>query len=70
MSVTSFQPLSTIPAEMNTDDLTKFNSRLVKLAWQKMKKQVKHWFSVHPLSKKKDAASYAKTFNTSFVENA
>lgn len=60
--------LSTIPTAMNTDDLTKFNSRLRKLALAKDEKAIlKTLDSVYNSLLKKDAASYAKTFNTDFV---
>ncbi|MDD2673297.1 MAG: adenosine deaminase [Flavobacterium sp.] len=60
--------LSTIPTAMNTDDLTKFNSRLRKLALAKDEKAIlKTLDSVYNSLLKKDAESYAKTFNTSFV---
>ena len=60
--------LSTIPTAMNTDDLTKFNSRLRKLALAKDEKAIlKTLDSVYNSLLKKDAASYAKTFNTNFV---
>ena len=60
--------LSTIPTAMNTDDLTKFNSRLRKLALKKDEKAIlKTLDSVYNSLLKKDAASYAKTFNTNFV---
>ena len=61
--------LSTIPTAMNTDDLTKFNSRLRKLALAKDEKAIlKTLDSVYNSLLKKDATSYAKTFNTNFVE--
>ncbi|RKS92478.1 adenosine deaminase [Flavobacterium limicola] len=60
--------LSTIPTIMNTDDLTKFNSRLRKLALAKDEKAIlKTLDSVYNSLLKKNAESYAKTFNTSFV---
>ena len=60
--------LSTIPTAMNTDDLTKFNSRLRKLALAKDEKAIlKTLDSVYNSLLKKDAESYAKTFNTNFV---
>jgi adenosine deaminase len=60
--------LSTIPTAMNTDDLTKFNSRLRKLALAKDEKLIlKTLDSVYNSLLKKDAASYAKDFNSNFV---
>lgn len=60
--------LSTVPTAMNTDDLTKFNSRLRKLALAKDEKAIlKSLDSVYISLLKKDAASYAKDFNTNFV---
>ncbi|MFV8377949.1 adenosine deaminase [Flavobacterium sp. LB3R33] len=60
--------LSTIPTTMNTDDLTKFNSRLRKLALAKDEKAIlKSLDSVYNSLLKKDAASSAKDFNTNFV---
>lgn len=60
--------LSTIPTAMNTDDLTKFNSRLRKLALAKDEKAILRTLdSVYNSLLKKDAESYAKTFNTNFV---
>ena len=60
--------LSTIPTDMNTDDLTKFNSRLRKLALIKDEKTlIKSLDSVYNSLLKKEAASYAKDFNTNFV---
>lgn len=60
--------LSTIPTTMKTDDLTKFNSRLRKLALLKDEKAIlKSLDSVYNSLLKKDAESYAKDFNTNFV---
>ncbi len=60
--------LSTIPTAMNTDDLTQFNSRLRKLALAKDEKAItKSLDSLYNSILKKDAESYAKTFNTDFV---
>jgi hypothetical protein len=60
--------LSTIPTDMNTDDLTKFNSRLRKLALAKDEKGIiKSLDSVYNSLLKKEAVSYAKDFNTNFV---
>ena len=60
--------LSTIPTDMNTDHLTKFNSRLRKLALVKDEKAlVKSLDSVYNSLLKKEAASYAKDFNSNFV---
>ncbi len=60
--------LSTIPTTMNTDDLTKFNSKLRKLALVKDEKAViQSLDSVCNALLKKDAAAYAKDFNTNFV---
>ena len=60
--------LSTIPTDMNTDDLTKFNSRLRKLALIKDEKAlIKSLDSVYNSLLKKEAVSYAKDFNTNFV---
>ncbi|MBG6187436.1 adenosine deaminase [Flavobacterium sp. CAN_S2] len=60
--------LSTIPTIMNTDDLTKFNSRLRKLALAKDEKAIlKTLDSVYNSLLKKNAESYAKTFNTDLV---
>ncbi|MFV8393162.1 adenosine deaminase [Flavobacterium sp. LB2P6] len=60
--------LSTIPTVMNTDDLTKFNSRLRKLALAKDEKAIlKSLDSVYNSLLKKDAESYATAFNTNFV---
>ena len=60
--------LSTIPTDMNTDDLTKFNSRLRKSAVAKDENAVlKSLDSVYNSLLKKDAESYAKAFNTNFV---
>lgn len=60
--------LSTIPTDMNTDDLTKFNSRLRKLALAKDEKAIlKSLDSVYNALLKKDAESYAAAFNTNFV---
>ena len=60
--------LSTIPTDMNTDDLTKFNFRLRKLALLKDEKAIiKSLDSVYNSLLKKDAISYAKDFNINFV---
>ena len=60
--------LSTIPTDMNTDDLTKFNSRLRKLALAKDEKAIiKSLDSVYNSLLKKDAEIYAKDFNINFV---
>lgn len=60
--------LSTIPTAMNTDDLTKFNSRLRKLALVKDEKAIlKSLDSLYYSLLKKDAQIYAKGFNTNFV---
>ena len=60
--------LSTIPTAMNTDDLSKFNFQLRKLALVKDEKAiVKTLDSVYNSLLKKEAASYAKDFNTKFV---
>ena len=60
--------LSTIPTAMNTNDLTKFNSRLRKLALIKDEKAIlKSLDSIYNFLLKKDAESYAKDFNTNFV---
>ena len=60
--------LSTIPTDMNTDDLTKFNFRLRKLALLKDEKAIiKSLDSVYNSLLKKDAITYAKDFNINFV---
>jgi adenosine deaminase/adenosine deaminase CECR1 len=60
--------LSTIPTAMNTDDLTKFNVRLRKLALAKDEKNTtKALDSLYNSLLKKEAQSYAKDFNTNFV---
>ncbi|OAB27188.1 adenosine deaminase [Flavobacterium fryxellicola] len=60
--------LSTIPTDLNTDDLTKFNSRLRKLALAKDEKTIlKTLDSVYNSLVKKEAESYAKDFNSNFV---
>ena len=60
--------LSTIPTNMNTDDLTQFNSRLRKLALIKDEKAlIKSLDSVYNSLLKKEAVSYAKDFNANFV---
>ncbi|RTY97706.1 adenosine deaminase [Flavobacterium sp. RSP49] len=60
--------LSTIPTDMNTDDLTKFNSRLRKSAVAKDEKAILTTLdSVYSSLLKKGAESYAKDFNTNFV---
>lgn len=60
--------LSTIPTVLNTDDLTKFNSRLRKLALAKDEKAILTTLdSVYSSLLKKEAESYAKDFNTNFV---
>ena len=60
--------LSTIPTTLNTDDLTKFNSRLRKLALAKDEKAILTTLdSVYSSLLKKEAESYAKDFNTNFV---
>ena len=60
--------LSTIPTDMNTDDLTKFNSRLRKLALAKDEKAIiKSLDSVYNSLLKKEAEIYAKDFNINFV---
>ncbi|MFV8369350.1 adenosine deaminase [Flavobacterium sp. LB2R40] len=60
--------LSTIPTTMNTDDLTKFNTRLRKLAFAKDEKAIlKSLDSVYNVLLKKNAESYAASFNTNFV---
>lgn len=60
--------LSTIPTVLNTDDLTKFNSRLRKLALAKDEKGILTTLdSVYSSLLKKEAESYAKDFNTNFV---
>ena len=60
--------LSTIPTVLNTDDLTKFNSRLRKLAFAKDEKAILTTLdSVYSSLLKKEAESYAKDFNTNFV---
>jgi adenosine deaminase len=60
--------LSTIPTVLNTDDLTKFNSRLRKLALAKDEKTILTTLdSVYSSLLKKEAESYAKDFNTNFV---
>lgn len=60
--------LSTIPCSMNTDDLTKFNSRLRQLAKTKDEKGIMQSLdSVYNAFQQKDAKSYATDFNTNFV---
>ncbi|TDD75499.1 amidohydrolase family protein [Flavobacterium caseinilyticum] len=60
--------LSTIPTAMNTDNLTKFDNRLRRLALAKDEKGLlKSLDSVYSSLLKKDAESYAKDFNTNFV---
>ncbi|MBC7747338.1 MAG: adenosine deaminase, partial [Methylotenera sp.] len=60
--------LSTIPTVLDTDDLTKFNSRLRKLALAKDEKAILTTLdSVYSSLLKKEAESYAKDFNTNFV---
>ncbi|MGO4905035.1 adenosine deaminase [Flavobacterium sp. W20_MBD1_R3] len=60
--------LSTIPTDMNTDNLQQFNARLRKLALEKDEKAIlKSLDSVHTSLLKKGAESYAKDFNTNFV---
>lgn len=60
--------LSTIPTAMNTEDLTKFNSRLRKLALAKDEKAIlKTLDSVYNSLMQKEAESYAKDFNNNFV---
>jgi hypothetical protein len=60
--------LSTIPCSMNTDDLTKFNSRLRQLAKAKDEKGIMQSLdSVYNAFQQKDAKSYATDFNTNFV---
>lgn len=60
--------LSTIPTDMNTDDLAKFNIRLRKLAFEKDEKAVLQSLdSVYNSLLKKQAKTYAKEFNTNFV---
>lgn len=60
--------LSTIPTDLNTDDLIKFNSRLRKLALAKDEKTIlKTLDSVYNSLVKKEAESYAKDFNSNFV---
>ena len=61
--------LSTIPTDMNTDDLAKFNIRLRKLAFEKDEKAVLQSLdSVYNSLLKKQAKTYAKEFNTNFVD--
>ena len=60
--------LSTIPCAMNTDGLTKFNTRLRQLATQKDEKAIMQSLdSVYNTLLQKNAASYATDFNTNFV---
>ena len=60
--------LSTIPTDMKTEDLTKFNIQLRKLAITKDEKAVlKTLDSVYNSLLKKQAKSFAKDFNTNFV---
>ena len=60
--------LSTIPTDMKTEDLTKFNIQLRKLAITKDEKEVlKTLDSVYNSLLKKQAKSFAKDFNTNFV---
>jgi adenosine deaminase/adenosine deaminase CECR1 len=60
--------LSTIPCSMNTDDLTKFNSRLRQLAKVKDEKGIMQSLdSVYNSFQQKNAKSYATDFNTNFV---
>jgi hypothetical protein len=60
--------LSTIPCSMNTDDLTKFNTRLRQLAKVKDEKAIiQSLDSVYNALQQKNAKSYATDFNTNFV---
>jgi hypothetical protein len=60
--------LTTIPCAMNTDDLTKFNTRLRQLAKIKDEKAiVKSLDSLYNALLQKDAASYANDFNVNFI---
>jgi adenosine deaminase/adenosine deaminase CECR1 len=60
--------LSTIPCSMNTDDLTKFNTRLRQLAKIKDEKGIMQSLdSVYNAFQQKNAKSYATDFNTNFV---
>ncbi|MFV8325378.1 adenosine deaminase [Flavobacterium sp. ZS1P14] len=60
--------LATIPCTMNTDDLTKFNTRLRQLSKIKDEKTIiKSLDSVYNVLLQKNAASYATDFNVNFV---
>lgn len=60
--------LATIPCTMNTDDLTKFNTRLRQLSKIKDEKTIiKSLDSVYNALLQKNAASYANDFNVNFV---
>ncbi|AOW10874.1 amidohydrolase family protein [Flavobacterium gilvum] len=60
--------LSTIPCDIQTDDLTASNSYLRKLAASKNEKAVMHSLdSLYAIFIQKDAKKYATDFNTNFV---
>jgi adenosine deaminase/adenosine deaminase CECR1 len=60
--------LSTIPAPINMDDFTKFNSQLRELAAKKDEKAIlKLLDTFYKDLVKKDVVAYAKDFNTNFV---
>ncbi|MFV8342713.1 adenosine deaminase [Flavobacterium sp. XS2P39] len=60
--------LATIPYAMDTDDLTKFNGQLRKLALVKDEKAIQKTLdSLYNSLLKKEAVSFAKEYNTNFV---
>jgi hypothetical protein len=60
--------LSTIPSAINTDGLTKFNTRLRQLATQKDEKAITQVLdSLYTILLQKNAVGYATDFNTNFV---